>query len=375
MNCGNNKELVDEMNCQAIEQSWTYTWVLEPQAGDVVVEVLDDPDVMEGVKLVKRKCSGGQLPDGDQAESTLLWTLIELQKSGQSHDGSLQYTWKFAPMNDNLQTAAPKNNVSLTTLHSQSNVEHDVNVNDCSENEEDVASDALPAAIDVNIATSSLCIETGGTVTIDVTDINLKSCATKENVKVNTVDDVSNKRTDFSLEVIAKEQQLDKDINVILQLKQQVSERPDWDFIASESTMTKSLWQQWSRLEVRGDVLFRKFEPLDGRSTILQIVMPHSMKHEFFKFVHGGINGGHMGRKRTEQQIQLRAFWPGWTGDVRRYMKMCDQCAQYHRGPPPKTASLKPFTAGEVWETVSIDITGPHPKSRQGYNYLLTAGM
>ena len=92
LNCGCNNGLVHETNCKAIDQSWTYTWVLKPQAGDVVVEVVEDPDVLDGVKLVKRKRSGGVLPDSSQVESTLLWTLIELQRSGRSSDGSLQYT-------------------------------------------------------------------------------------------------------------------------------------------------------------------------------------------------------------------------------------------------------------------------------------------
>jgi transposase InsO family protein len=32
----------------------------------------------------------------------------------------------------------------------------------------------------------------------------------------------------------------------------------------------------------------------------------------------------------------------------------------------------KPFMAGEPWEVVSINITGPHRKSRKGHVYMLT---
>jgi transposase InsO family protein len=41
-------------------------------------------------------------------------------------------------------------------------------------------------------------------------------------------------------------------------------------------------------------------------------------------------------------------------------------------GKAPKLTPLKPFVAGEPLETVSIDITGPHPKSRKGYIFILT---
>jgi transposase InsO family protein len=51
---------------------------------------------------------------------------------------------------------------------------------------------------------------------------------------------------------------------------------------------------------------------------------------------------------------------------------MCIPCARYHRGKAPKQTPLKPFVAGELWEVVSVDITGPHPRSRRGYVFILT---
>jgi transposase InsO family protein len=47
-------------------------------------------------------------------------------------------------------------------------------------------------------------------------------------------------------------------------------------------------------------------------------------------------------------------------------------CARYHRGKAPRRTAPKPFVAGEPWEVVSIDITGPHPRSRRGYIYIVT---
>jgi len=51
---------------------------------------------------------------------------------------------------------------------------------------------------------------------------------------------------------------------------------------------------------------------------------------------------------------------------------MCSPCAQYKRGGPPKKSFLKPFLARDVFEVVSIDVTGPHPRSRHGIVYMLT---
>ena len=57
---------------------------------------------------------------------------------------------------------------------------------------------------------------------------------------------------------------------------------------------------------------------------------------------------------------------------MRIFLRKCEPCARYHRGKPPKQTRLKPFVAGEPFELVSIDVTGPHPTSRKGNRYMLT---
>ena len=54
------------------------------------------------------------------------------------------------------------------------------------------------------------------------------------------------------------------------------------------------------------------------------------------------------------------------------FMKKCQECARYHRGALPRQAQLQTPTAGEPWQKVSIDITGPHPKSARQNQFILT---
>jgi hypothetical protein len=176
----------------------------------------------------------------------------------------------------------------------------------------------------------------------------------------------------LSFEAVANKQRLDDDIRVVLQIIERKTDKPTWDEVSSESTVTKALWQQWERLAVRNGALYRRYETVPGRSVVWQLVIPFELRKDVFCLVHEGVTGGHMGRKRTEGQLQRRAYWPGWTADVRRFIRMCDTCAQYHRGGAPKISYLKPFLAGDVWEIVSIDVTGPHPRSRHGNVYMLT---
>jgi len=47
-------------------------------------------------------------------------------------------------------------------------------------------------------------------------------------------------------------------------------------------------------------------------------------------------------------------------------------CARYHRGAIPHHAGLKLSPVGEPWERVSVDITGPHLRSSNNKQYILT---
>jgi len=53
-------------------------------------------------------------------------------------------------------------------------------------------------------------------------------------------------------------------------------------------------------------------------------------------------------------------------------LKRCQQCVQYHRGKAPKQTQLAPFCSGYPLEMISVDITGPHPKSARGNEYMVT---
>ena len=50
----------------------------------------------------------------------------------------------------------------------------------------------------------------------------------------------------------------------------------------------------------------------------------------------------------------------------------CSECAQYHRGKLKKTAEVQKMLVDERFERISIDITGPHPKSSKENRFILT---
>jgi transposase InsO family protein len=53
-------------------------------------------------------------------------------------------------------------------------------------------------------------------------------------------------------------------------------------------------------------------------------------------------------------------------------MRGCEPCAQYHRGTIRRQAPMQVSLVGEPWERVSVDITGPHPRSSRSNQYIMT---
>jgi len=166
-------------------------------------------------------------------------------------------------------------------------------------------------------------------------------------------------------------QLVDSDINVVIAWLLETREKPPWERAAVYCSTTKVLRHQWSRLRLREHILYREFRLADSLSTSLQLVVPYQYRTEFIRLAHENMMGGHLARRRTKAQIQRRGYWPGWSEDICRFLCTCRPCMQYHRRPPPRLAQLKPMLVGEPFKSVSVDITGPHPRSVRGHIFLL----
>ena len=84
--------------------------------------------------------------------------------------------------------------------------------------------------------------------------------------------------------------------------------------------------------------------------------------------------GGHLGIRKTMKIINKNFFWPSLRKDVAKFVKTCDVCQVV--GKPnmkiPK-APLYPIPAvSEPFSQIVIDVVGPLPKTKSGFEYLLT---
>ena len=177
---------------------------------------------------------------------------------------------------------------------------------------------------------------------------------------------------DWSSAEVASAQQADRDIGVIYTMMSLKAAKPPWEAVAVNSATCKSLWHQWERLVMRDEVLYRQFYSCDGLPSFLQLVVPYKYRDKFIRLAHEGMTGGHLGRRRTEAQVKNRFYWPGWTDDVRRFLRRCRPCSRYHSGPPPKLAEMQPMLVGEPFERVLVNITGPHRRSAKVHVFMVT---
>lgn len=176
----------------------------------------------------------------------------------------------------------------------------------------------------------------------------------------------------WSRQEIAEAQQEDADIGIIIKCMKRSAVKPEWNEVEVQSANTKVLWHEWERLVLHENILLRRWTSIDPFPHYTQIVLPRKYRSEFIRMAHEGMVGGHLGRSKTEDQVRRRAYWPGWRSDVATQLKKCVQCVQYHRGKPPKQTPLQPFLAGEPFEIIAIDVTGKHPRSSRGNEYIVT---
>lgn len=81
--------------------------------------------------------------------------------------------------------------------------------------------------------------------------------------------------------------------------------------------------------------------------------------------------GGHMGRDKTEVRLMRWLFRPGIYKMIEKYYQECPAC-QKMGGEKPSMAPLMPLLlAGWLFDWMALDIGGPFPCSRVGYQFVL----
>ena len=101
-----------------------------------------------------------------------------------------------------------------------------------------------------------------------------------------------------------------------------------------------------------------------------QICLPTSQRQHVMTLAHEKF--GHLSRNLVVQHITKSFYWPTLWKDVRLHVQSCDTCQRITKKNPKKAPMIKREIVTVPFERVSIDLVGPLPKSRGGFQYLFT---
>ena len=132
------------------------------------------------------------------------------------------------------------------------------------------------------------------------------------------------------------------------------------------------LWSQRKSLEIINGVIHRNYETPDGLIEHRQILVPEPLRKRFLYWVHGDPTFGHFGVQKTTAKLQHYAYWSGWRRDVELFVRRCDTCCRYRKGPTRPQGAMRNGIGLAPFQKFHIDLTGPHRRRAGGHVYLLT---
>lgn len=126
---------------------------------------------------------------------------------------------------------------------------------------------------------------------------------------------------------------------------------------------------------VENGVLMRSWSQDSGDlHRINQVVVPKDYRPQILSLAHDASLAGHLGVTKTYHRVLRHFFWPGLKSDVVNYCRTCHICQLVGKpNKPIPPAPLHPIPAlGEPFQRVLLDCVGPLPKTKSGYQYILT---
>ena len=130
---------------------------------------------------------------------------------------------------------------------------------------------------------------------------------------------------EWTAEYLSAQQQADDDLGQVHKWKLGTMEKPSWSVVRGFSPALKAYWQQYDSVVLRTGVLYRSFILGGGRPDVLQFLAPRNLQPVLLELAHAD-SAGHLAAKKTEGQLQQRAYWYEWKTSVTLYCRNCGIC-------------------------------------------------
>ena len=108
------------------------------------------------------------------------------------------------------------------------------------------------------------------------------------------------------------------------------------------------------------------------RSPYSVLLTPDALKKIVMDVAHAGFAGGHSGKNRTVDRLELAYWWPGIHYDVETFISKCVRCQELSgRKPQPSSLQSLPICEEPNFR-VHMDLFGPlRCRSASGKKYIL----
>ena len=130
-----------------------------------------------------------------------------------------------------------------------------------------------------------------------------------------------------------------------------------------------------SKFVVSKGLLYREFQSpkVDRGKIIKQLVVPQKLRDKVLKLAHDAPLAGHLGTKKMTDKLCMSFYWPGVTGDIRRYCRSCDICQRtVSKGRVGKVSLGDMPLIDTPFKRIAVDLVGPiHPVTDRGNRYIL----
>ena len=128
----------------------------------------------------------------------------------------------------------------------------------------------------------------------------------------------------------------------------------------------KLLLREWKRLELRDDVLYRKWS--ERGNLVYQLVLPEQFRERALQGVHNDV--GHLGSERALHLARARFYWPRMARDIEEKCQKCERCFR-RKAVPQKAAPLENISATYPLELLCMDYLSLKPDDRDTRNILV----
>ena len=99
--------------------------------------------------------------------------------------------------------------------------------------------------------------------------------------------------------------------------------------------------------------------------------VPHRLRKPLFDQSHSGPLAAHLAAQRTFLQLRTAYYWPDMKGDVVRWSKECETCAQCKGPPTRRQGKLQKVLTGAPLDIVAVDVLSGLPVTPDGKKYIL----